>query len=192
MSRIAPLLPPYEPDIAEALGKWMGTVDKDPLLLFRTLLRNPALASRMRVLGSGLLGHGTLPAVDREIVIARVCALSGCRYEWGVHAAMFGTAVGLSSAQIAATVTGGPDDRLWTPRQRTLLRAADELHRTASLDDATWAGLADHLDTDQLLEFLVLCGWYRMVGYLANGLRLDDEPWSAPYPHERRSPGEHS
>lgn len=81
-------------------------VTHDPLVLFRTLHRAPELASRMRVLGAGLLAHGSLPARDREIVIHRTCARAGCEYEWGVHAATFGEATGLGPEQIEATVSG--------------------------------------------------------------------------------------
>ncbi|MEU8136119.1 carboxymuconolactone decarboxylase family protein [Streptodolium elevatio] len=182
MPRIAPLSPPYEPGVGDALTAWMGGVDKEPLLLFRTLLRNEELASRMRVLGAGLLAHGKLPAADRELVVARVCARSACRYEWSVHAAIFGEAVGFTADLLAATVTAPPDDPRWSPRQAALLGAADELHRTAALSDPAWQALAAHFDEDQILEFLVLCGWYRTVAYLANGLRLESEPWSTPYP----------
>lgn len=179
MNRIDPVAPPYEPDLAQELAKWMGGTDVEPLVLFRTLMRNPGLASRMRVLGSGLLTKGSLPAPDRELVIHRACALTDCRYEWTVHAALFGPAVGLTSEQLNATVSGDP---AWSPRQAALLTAVDELHETASLSEPTWTALADHLDTDQLLEFLVLFGWYRMIACLANGLRLPAEPWATPYP----------
>jgi len=179
MNRIDPVTPPYEPELARELNKWMGGSDVEPLVLFRTLMRNPDLASRMRVLGSGLLSRGSLPASDRELVIHRVCARTDCRYEWTVHAALFGPSVGLTPEQLTATVSGEP---VWTRRQSALLIAVDELHETDSLSGATWTALAGHLGTDQLLEFLILCGWYRMIAYLANALRLPIETWAPPYP----------
>ncbi|GCE07797.1 hypothetical protein [Dictyobacter aurantiacus] len=49
--RIAPLAPPYGPDVAAALAKWMlaGSL-MEPLKLFRTLYQNPHLSSRIRPL----------------------------------------------------------------------------------------------------------------------------------------------
>ncbi|MCM0674513.1 carboxymuconolactone decarboxylase family protein [Micromonospora phytophila] len=183
MSRITPLTTPYSPETAAALHKWMPPdVDHDPLVLFRVLHRNPDLASRMRVLGGGLLAHGALSALDREIVIARVCALCHCEYEWGVHATVFANAVGLTADQLHATVRGTADDPVWPPRHRALVRAVDELHDTAHLSQPTWDALQRQYDASQLLEFLVLAGWYRTISYLANGLRLDNEPWAAPFP----------
>jgi alkylhydroperoxidase family enzyme len=178
MSRIEPLSPPYDADVEEALRKWMPPgVPQEPLRLFRILEHHPQLASRMRVLGAGLLGHGTLPALDREIVIARVCARCGCEYEWGVHAAAYAEHVGLTPVQ--ATVTG---DATWEPQYQALLAAVDELHDTAHVSEQTWQALADHYNTQQQLEILVLAGWYHAISYVANGLLIDGESWATPYP----------
>ncbi|MQA96674.1 MAG: carboxymuconolactone decarboxylase family protein [Streptosporangiales bacterium] len=183
MSRITPLEPPYDPEIGTALRRWMPPgVTHAPLSLFRVLHREPELASRMRVLGAGLLAHGRLSGADRETVIARVCARAGCGYEWGVHIVSFARSVGLTEGQISASAGGGADDVAWTPRQRTLVRAVDELHDTARLSDAAWDALTGLYDEAELLEFLVLAGWYRAIAQLANALRLDGEPWAEPMP----------
>ncbi|WP_181774339.1 carboxymuconolactone decarboxylase family protein [Amycolatopsis pittospori] len=183
MARIAPLAPPYEAEVEQSLRKWMPPgVAHEPLALFRLLQRHPELASRMRVLGAGLLAHGELPALDREIVIARVTARSGCDYEWGVHAAVFAPLVGLTSEQLEATVSGDPGHPVWSGRQRALIRAIDELHDTATVSGDGWAALAGHYSAGQLLELLVLAGWYRTIAYVANGVALENEPWATPYP----------
>jgi hypothetical protein len=78
------------------------------------------------------------------------------------------------------TVTGAPDDPAWSPRQSALLRAVDELHADALLSDPAWAGLREHLDEPEALEFLVLAGWYRTIAYVANGVRIEPEPWARP------------
>src|SRR5882762_3930677 len=98
--RIEPLQAPYDPETEAQLRKWMPPgAPIEPLTLFRTLFVHSELAARMRPLGAGLLGHGLLEARDREIVVLRTCARCGAEYEWGVHAAAFGSAVGLSEAQ---------------------------------------------------------------------------------------------
>ncbi|WP_338681677.1 carboxymuconolactone decarboxylase family protein [Streptomyces acidiscabies] len=182
MPRIEPLTPPYPAPIDQALRRWMPPgAPQEPLTLFRVLHRNPELASRMFALGSGLLGHGLLPAVDREIVIARVTARTGCAYEWGVHAATLAQQAGLSQEQLRVTTDadGGTE---WAPHHAALLNAVDELHDTAHLSQPAWDSLRAHYEDAQLLEFLVLAGWYRTISYLANGLLLEEEPWGAPFP----------
>jgi hypothetical protein len=55
--RIAPLHPPYAPEIAASLAKWMPPGSTlAPLKLFRALVRSPEIASRLRALGAGILG----------------------------------------------------------------------------------------------------------------------------------------
>ncbi|GAA2973789.1 alkylhydroperoxidase family enzyme [Streptomyces sp. KhCrAH-43] len=184
MSRIEPLNPPYTADTDRALRRWMPPgVPHEPLALFRVLHRNPELASRMFALGAGLLGHGLLPAMDREIVIARVTARSGCAYEWGVHAATLSPRAGLGPELLRATAQ--PDavgSASWSPRHTALLHAVDELDGTAQLTQSAWDALRVHYDEAQLLELLVLAGWYRTISLLANGLLLEEEPWGARFP----------
>ncbi|MEV7422237.1 carboxymuconolactone decarboxylase family protein [Streptomyces sp. NPDC091212] len=145
--------------------------------------RNPEPASRMFAVGAGLLGHGLLPHMEREIVIARVTARAGCSYEWGVHASVYSQQVGLSPEHLRATADTDPTaGATWPPRHAALLDAVDELHDTAHLSATAWNALRDHYEEDRLLEFLVPAGWYRTISYLANGLLLDDESWAVPFP----------
>jgi 4-carboxymuconolactone decarboxylase len=110
-ARIAPLQPPYQPETAAMLAKWMPPgAAVEPLVLFRTLAVHDELFSRMRPLGAGILGHPRLEPRDREILILRTCARSGAEYEWGVHAETFGRPLGLTDQQIAATAAGQADD----------------------------------------------------------------------------------
>ncbi|MFK0212924.1 carboxymuconolactone decarboxylase family protein [Streptomyces sp. NPDC090298] len=184
MPRIKPLVPPYAPDVDRALRRWMPPgVPHEPLALFRVLHRSPGLASRMFALGAGLLGHGLLPAADRELVIARVTARAGCAYEWGVHAATLAPAAGLGPDLLRATADPDPSATVpLTARQTALLAAVDELHDTARLSEPAWDALRVHYGDEQLLELLVLAGWYRTIGYLADGLLLEGESWATPFP----------
>lgn len=184
MPRIEPLNPPYPEGIEQSLRRWMPPgAPHEPIALFRVLHRNPELASRMFALGAGLLGHGLLPAMDREIVIARVTARTGCAYEWGVHAASLARQAGLTEEQLRATTHTDPATTVsWSPRHAALLDAVDELHDTARLSQPAWDALRLHYDEAQLLEFLVLTGWYRTISHLANGLRLEEEAWGTPFP----------
>ena len=181
--RIDGVTPPYEPGTDRALHRWMPPgVAREPLMLFKVLERHPELASRMRALGAGLLVHGRLSDADRELVIARVTARSGCAYEWGVHMATYAETAGLTPRQVALTATGEPGDPAWSVRQAALLRAVDELHDTAHVSDAAWSGPREHLDEPEVLELLVLAGWYRTIAYVANGARIEPEPWALALP----------
>jgi 4-carboxymuconolactone decarboxylase len=181
--RIAPLEPPYEPDIEAALRKWMppGT-ETEPLRLFRTLVVHDELASRMRPLGAGILGHGHLEPREREIVIHRTCARAGAEYEWGVHVLAFGKPLGLSDEQIAATVHGEADDPVWSEGDAQLIRLADELHESCAVSDRLWTQLAERFSDAQLLELIITAGWYRLLSYVINAAGVEHEPWAARFP----------
>ena len=113
------------------LRKWMPPGgDVEPLRLFRTLAIHDDLASRMRPLGAGILGHGRVEPREREIVIHRTCARAGAEYEWGVHVLAFGMPLGFTEEQVEATVAGPPDAPCWSARDSLLLR----LSRRAARD----------------------------------------------------------
>jgi 4-carboxymuconolactone decarboxylase len=181
--RIAPVEPPYSPDVEEMLRKWMPPdAGVEPLQLFRTLVVHGSLAARMRPLGAGILGHGLLEPRDRELMIHRTCARCGAEYEWGVHAAFFGSAVGLSDQQLTATVTAPADDPVWSDRERAVLRLADELHDTAEVSEATYGELERHFTPEQLLELVVAAGWYHTISFVIGAARIPLEPWAARFP----------
>jgi 4-carboxymuconolactone decarboxylase len=181
--RIAPLEPPYSPEIEAALRKWMPPGnDAEPLKLFRTLNIHEQLASRMRPLGAGILGHGLIEPRDREIIIHRTCARAGAEYEWGVHVLAFGKPLGLSDAQIVATVHGDSSDPAWSEVDAELIALADELYDTATVSDALWAKLTQRFSEEQLIELLVIAGWYRLLSYVINAAGVQREPWAARFP----------
>lgn len=182
--RIAPLEAPFAPETAAELDRWMPPgAAMPPLALFRTLATDLPLAQAMHPLGSFLLSRRfALSLREREVVIDRVCARCGCGYEWGVHVAAFGAAAEIDERQIAATLAADPPPGVWSAREELLLRAVDELHDGGRIADDTWTALAAHYDERQLLELLVLCGWYHLISFVANGARVEHEPWAARFP----------
>ena len=174
--RIAPLEPPYDPEISRTLERMMPP-GMPPLNLFRTVAHNPAILERFRSTGAYLLNFGTLSALDREIVIHRTCARCGCEYEWGVHAIFYGERIGLSAAQIDATYAStDAADAVWSPEQALLIELVDSLHERSELDDDLWERLAAHYSEAQLVELVALVGQYHLVSFMANafGVELED------------------
>jgi 4-carboxymuconolactone decarboxylase len=181
--RIAPLQPPYEPEMAAMLAKWMPPGSEvEPLALFRTLAVHDGLFSRMRPLGAGILGHPRLEARERELLILRTCARAGAEYEWGVHVVAFARPLGLSEQQIAATVLGSPTDPAWSQADAQLIAAADSLYDTNGIPEALWSELAARLGDDQLLELVIVAGWYRLISYVINAAQVELEVWAERFP----------
>jgi alkylhydroperoxidase family enzyme len=178
MTRIAPLQPPYLPEIQGQFDRIMRGAP--PLTLFRVMATNQRAWEKFR--SGSLLDRGPLSLREREIVIDRTCALNCCEYEWGVHVTTFAQAAGLTEAEVRATVREDADAACWSVAEQALLAAVDALHLRSTLSDDEFAKLASHYDDAQIFEIILLCGFYRTVSYLANGLRLPLEDKAARFP----------
>ena len=178
MSRIAPASPPYAPEIQERFDRIMRGAP--PILLFRVVASQARAWEKFS--GGGLLDRGPLSLREREIVIDRTCALNACEYEWGVHVTAFAQAARLTDEEVRATVHGGSDAPCWSEAERAMLVVVEGLHQRATLSDAEFTALRAHYDEAKILEIIQLCGFYRTVSYLANGLALPLEPNAARFP----------
>jgi alkylhydroperoxidase family enzyme len=174
--RIVPVEPPFEPAIDEQLRSMMPP-GAPPIALFRTFVRNQPMAKAMHPWGRHQLSRSLSVGLrEREIVIDRTCARCGCEYEWGVHVAFFAARAGLDSAQVTSLTHGGPDDRCWdVPRDRLLIRLVDQLHDSADVGEPLWRELSAEFDDVQLLDLLMLCGWYHAISFTARAARVSLE-----------------
>ncbi|QUS41720.1 carboxymuconolactone decarboxylase family protein [Tardiphaga alba] len=178
MSRMEPLTPPYDAEIQAQFDAIMRGAP--PLMLFRILAAHPRAWSKFR--NASLLDRGPLSLREREIVIDRTCALTGCEYEWGVHIATFADAAQLSDEEIRATVNGVSNAGCWSPAEQALIAVVDALHHRATLSEAEFSDLRACYSEAQILEVMLLCGFYRTVSYIANGFDLPLEAKGARYP----------
>jgi len=176
--RIAPLQPPYAPEIQQQFDRVMRGAP--PLLLFRVMAGNARAWEKFRA--GSLLDRGPLSLREREIVIDRTCARTGCEYEWGVHVTTFAAAAHLTEQQVRATVLGSATEACWSAAEQALIAAVDALHDRATLSEAEFTDLSAHYDEAKIFEIILLCGFYRTVSYLANGLALPLEDKAARFP----------
>lgn len=170
---VEPVHPPYGPGVAERLNAMMPP-GVPPILLFRTFVHNLPMTTAMDGWGTYELSKRlSLPMRDREIIIDRTCARCRCESEWGVHVAFFAERVGLSGPQVTSLVHGAASDSCWTSeRDRLLVEAADALHDAADIDDDLWRRMAREFSVEQLLDLLMLSGWYHAISFTANGARV--------------------
>jgi alkylhydroperoxidase family enzyme len=138
--------------------------------IVRTMLRHGELFATKADIGIQLLGRGTLNPRDREIAVLRIGWLCQAPYEWGEHV-IVAKKVGLTSEEIERITIGSGADG-WTPLERAILRATEELYEQAMISDETWAVLATSLTEVQLIELPILVGQYQAVAYYQNSLRL--------------------
>jgi hypothetical protein len=89
-----------------------------------------------------------------------------------VHALVYGKPLGLSDEQLVATAHRRADDPAWSERDARLVRFADELQDTCGVSDGVWSALAELYRDDQMLELVISVGWYRLVSYVINAVRI--------------------
>jgi alkylhydroperoxidase family enzyme len=173
--RITPVDPPYPAEIQAEFDKIMRGAP--PLLLFRTVARNPRVLQRF--LAGGLLDRGSISLRLRELMILRTCALCGAEYEWGVHVAAFGAKASWTSEQVHSTVHGGPADACWSGQEASVIRLADELHATSAVTEEVWQEASAAFAPEQLIELVMLAGLYHAVSFMVNAFGV---------PHEESAP----
>ena len=158
-----------------------------PLALFRTIVKHESLSERMRGLGATFLGRSSLlSARTRELLILRTCARCGAEYEWGVHVAAFAVAVGLTDDVVSETVRRAPSTTgKLDARDELAIELADQLHDASSLNDPTWAKLRAHFSETKVLEMIALVGFYHLIAFIVNSVRIELEPWAARLPARR-------
>jgi alkylhydroperoxidase family enzyme len=90
-----------------------------------------------------------------------------------VHLAFFAERAGLSAAQVTSLTHGQASDPCWDgERDRLLIEAADALHEGADIGDELWARLARELGPEELLDLVMLAGWYHAISFTANAARV--------------------
>jgi 4-carboxymuconolactone decarboxylase len=174
--RLAPLPRDQWDDETRAL------LGESALNIFATLAHHPKLMKRWLVFGNHVLAKSTLAARDRELLILRTGWNCRAPYEWAQHVAIART-VGITDEEITR-ITVGADDAGWSQLDALLLRAADELYADQALSDPTYAALAGHYDTQQLLDLVFAVGQYTLVSMVLNSFRAerDDNVTGVPIP----------
>jgi 4-carboxymuconolactone decarboxylase len=176
MEVTAPRIPPVdEPDEDQAalLAKTLRAPDGTVLNVFATLAHSPQLLRRVNALGGYFFVHARIPPRERELVILRTAARIGSTYEIGQHR-WIGAQAGLTPTEIEHAIATG-SEHAWLREDAALLAFTDELIRTDTITDATWDAMAGSYDELQRAELLALIGFYRMLGGVLNGLRVQLE-----------------
>jgi 4-carboxymuconolactone decarboxylase len=165
--RIPPLPEEERDEQARELLQGVAVSDAPATNIFTTLVRHPGLFRRWLPFGGKLLS-GKLPARDRELLILRTGWLCRAEYEWAQHR-LIAQAAGVTEEEIER-VRQGSEAEGWSPFDRALIRAANELHADALISDEAWSVLASRYDERQLIEVPMVIGHYHMVAFTLNSL----------------------
>lgn len=148
--------------------------------LARTLAHNARLLERFNVYGGYFQRYPTLPTRVRELAIIATAVASDCTYEAVQHSRIARRSQLLSETDLDVLMRRSHE--FADPLDLAVAAAADEICRENRVSDGTWAELEATFTVPQLIEMLMLVGFYRgLAGYINTvGLPVDnfwnDEP----------------
>ncbi len=123
-------------------------------------------------------GASTLDPRLRELAILRVAWRTGSEYEWAQHTRI-GLAAGLTTEELHRVPDGAASDA-WSPLDRSVLAAVDQVADDWGIAGPTWAVLAGHLDPAPLLELTFVIGGYLCFAAVLNSVGLVPDPPTEP------------
>lgn len=172
--RIAPLTGDELTDDALALATKLralfGLVTSDLPNSVATMLHHPDLYRAQIEYVAQRMKASALSLRDFELIILRTAWLCRSAYVWGEHVT-FGKKAGLTGNEIE-WLTQGSAAPGWNERDRALNALVEELHETSFVSDETWAVIAAHFTSKQIIELLTVIGTYHEVAFVYNAIRV--------------------
>jgi 4-carboxymuconolactone decarboxylase len=176
--RIQPAEPPYSPTVDGILEASKALGGDRPINIFTTMAHHGRALKHTFALGGTFLVAGNVPDRERELIILRVARNTRCEYEYAQHVSI-GQRAGLSLDEVHQIVQEAGD---WAPHEQALLDMVDELCDDDCVTDDTWGRLAGRYDERQLVELLLLTGYYRMLAGFLNSAGVALDPGLAGWP----------
>jgi 4-carboxymuconolactone decarboxylase len=183
--RVSPLLPPdWDPDAEDAVSAFPSA--RDFVLAHHrgggargmhglgVILRHPALAKAFLTFNNHVAVASSISKRIRELLILRISWLRRSEYEFLQHVVL-GRNAGLSDAELER-VQLGADAPGWDPLDADLVRAVDELHADARIQDMTWTRLSAHFSTTQLMDIVFAVGCYEVLAMVFKTFGAQLEP----------------
>ena len=152
---------------------------------FRTLLVHPEAVKGVLPFANYILSASTLTPRHRDLLILRTAWNARSTYLWSKHER------GVFTAPVVTPIAGPPIDPFarealgaianrqstgFSDFERTLLRAADELHQYSFIRDETWAALAKQYSVHQLMDAAFTVAEMTMIAEVLNSARVGLEP----------------
>ncbi len=165
-------------DVSEMPEPLQKALDgQPPLNIFRAVANAPAVARGFLALGGALLRRGQLDPTLRELVIIRVGILSGAAYEVHQHKQV-ARLIGIPQSKVDALggdPGGEPDADAFEHLERDVLRLTDAVVRDVKAPPELFAAVAATLSDAELVELLILIGYYMLVSRFLENLEIEIE-----------------
>jgi alkylhydroperoxidase family enzyme len=157
-----------------ALKKIISDMKGQPINVHKLMAHHPELLLAWWNFRNHSVTGGALGARLGELVILRVAVHMKAWYEWGSHVDR-SLACGLSLTEVERVKTG-PSAQGWSPQEKAVLLAVDELIDNHAISPQTQELLGQSCTVQQVFDLIAIQGMYVILGGLINsfGLELDD------------------
>ena len=141
--------------------------------LFTMLANAPALIGPTLRLGEAILTKSDLDAALRELAILHTAKLTDTDYEWAQHEAI-ARLTGVDEEKIRAVERGEIEGEPFESRESLALRLVSALLAEGGTPAPSLVEKAEsELGRAELIELLIVAGYYAMLGGVMRAVRLD-------------------
>lgn len=157
------------PEVREMLGRLPA-----PANIFNMMAHAQTCLKPVMKLGGTLLGKLELDPRLRELCLLRAVRLEGGDYEWVQHVPI-ARDLGATEAQIAALENDDDEAACFDAREKAALRFTREVVVDVRASEATVAEARKHLSDRELVELILMAGFYIMLARLTETLGIETE-----------------
>jgi alkylhydroperoxidase family enzyme len=165
-----PDLDKASPEVREMLSRLPA-----PVGIFNMMAHAETVLKPLMKLGGTILGKLELDPLLRELVILHAVNLEGGEYEWVQHVPVV-LALGGTQAQIDALRLGDDQAACFSEAEKAALRFAREVVVDVGASQAALAAAKKHLSEREIVELIIVAGFYIMLARLTETLDIPNDP----------------
>jgi alkylhydroperoxidase family enzyme len=171
MARIPyPDLAKASPEVRDMLGRLPSTIN-----VFHMLAHAETCLKPVMKLGGTLLGKLQLDPKLRELCLLHAVKLEGGEYEWLQHVPI-ALDLGATQAQIDALAKGDDRAACFDARETAALVLTREAVVDVRASEVTVAEARRHLPDREVVELILMSGFYIMLARLTETLGVENDP----------------
>lgn len=143
--------------------------------VFEMLAHADTLLKPVMKLGGAILGKTTLDPLLRELCLLHAVKLEGGMYEYVQHVPV-ARELGATAAQLAAIEAGDDTAACFSELEQAALALTREVVVDVRASEATLAAARAHLGERDIVELIVMVGYYIMLARLTETLGVEEDP----------------
>lgn len=157
-------------EVREMLGRLPA-----PANIFNMMAHAETCVKPVMKLGGTLLGKLALDPKLRELCLLHAVKLEGGDYEWVQHVPI-ARDLGCTDAQIRALEEDDEEAKCFDVREKAALRLTREVVVDVRASEAAVAGARNHLSDREIVELILMAGFYIMLARLTETLGVENDP----------------